>query len=612
MSNCENHCSEIKSTKNGYVPPAANCSKKCKKEIKKEELSNIFLSNNEIVELSAPKTEIGIFTSGINERGFFVLHSDFIGQNDNDKFIIKDNKLKTKQVLYYDPDITYKVTVKYSGLRHYKQKDFDIIVTNSQDNSIPPTGTQVQVYSAEGNVDLTFDNIITPGEVTFSPVDSTDGLFCNIDTTCDFDGNVAVSFNDPGIIPSNDPAIYQIKYDIELDQVFYDNVTTEVVEGKITGVVDSLGSFIVQFVPPPEGWGFPPSESLGFSKSVFGGLSCGTFNFNFQNPLGPCPGNQTRNGFSISLTNGILSPFGTCGCWEETGVTAEVILGAASIYAGAKVAVCEVTKRIATLPSVINLLKNSISTLINELGPLQAQLANIGNFIAKYKADVIKYKRLKDWLNLDWAKANLAEYQKQLVDLMRGKILPKNRALEAAQKDLLLKQADLKDAQTSLARYVGAVGTTLSSLYALANTIKTQKTCPTGQTLHPQACVCCNTCQNGRVFINQVDCTCGCASDKEACTNQATNTPGCYVPCTQGQIRTGDCRCITIISDCLGSCSYGYDFFFHEWHGYGGSGNCSIGCECPSDEYVNSNDENNNGCEGAADCTSCTTNCVRL
>jgi lipoprotein-anchoring transpeptidase ErfK/SrfK len=665
MSNCENHCNEIKSTKNGYVPPAANCSKKCKKEIKKEELADIFLSNNEIVELSPANTEIGIFTNGINERGFFILHSDFAGQNDNDKFIIKDNKLKIKEILYYTPGITYKVTVRYSGLKHYKQKDFDIIITNSQDNSTPPAGTQVQVSSADNIVELTFENIITSGEVTFSPIDSTDGLFCDINTICDFDGDVAVSFNDPGIVPSNNPAIYHIKYDSELDQVFYDNVTTEVIEGKITGVVNSLGSFIVQFVPPPEGWGFPPSESLGFSKSIFGGLSCGTFNFNFQNPLGPCPGNQTRNGFSISLTNGTLSPFGSCGCWEDTGVTAEVILGAASAWSLAKVGVCQVVKTIASLKSSISSLKNVVSGLTSALAILQNGLRNIAGFIAKNQADVKYYTALNEtakalrvkaqqaiikgqealrtrFLNknqrynleqeikqaqeyvagadkviaensgkIATAKANVKKYQDELVAKFRDEVNPKAKELAAAQKDLLDKQAALKAAQDSQPGLLAAVGTALAALYALVNTIKTQQTCPTGQTLHPQACVCCNTCQNGRVFINQVDCSCGCASDKEACTNQTTNTPGCYIPCTQGQIRTGDCNCITVISDCLGSCHYSYDYFFHEWH-ISGSGDCSVGCECPSDEYVNSNDQNSNGCSNAADCTDCVTNCVRL
>jgi len=666
MSDCQNHCNKMKFTKGGYVPTSALCSKKCKKEIKKEELADIFLSNNEIVELSPVDTEIGTFTSGVDEIGFFSLHSDFAGQNNNDMFVIKENKLKSKRVLYYEPDIIYTVSVKYTSLKHYKQKDFNIIITNSKDNSIPPTGTQIQVYSAGGDVDLTFDNIITSGEVTFSPVDSTDGLFCNIDTTCDFDGNVAVSFNDPGIIPSNDPAIYQIKYDIELDQVFYDNVTTEVIEGKITGIVNSLGSFIVQFTPPPEGWGFP-SSPLGFSKNIFGGLSCGTFNgLILQNPLGPCPGKQTRNGFSMSLTNGTLSPFGSCGCWEETGVTAEVILGAASAYGLARAGVCQVIKTLATLPSAISSLKNVISGLISSLAISRNAIRNISDFIFKAKADISYYtiingavalakgraeqaiikgqealrtlflnknqrynleqeiKQAREYIRgaeqilaankekIAQAKTNLEKYQDELVAEFRDRLNPKAKQLADAQKDLLSKQEALKAAQDSQSGLLAAVGTTLGALYALVNTIKTQKTCPTGQTLHPQTCECCNTCQNGRVFINQVDCTCGCASDKEACTNQTTNTPGCYAPCELGQIRTSECVCVQIVDSCPGNCHYSYDYFFHEWH-ISSSGSCEgDGCQCPSDEYVNNYDQNSNGCANAADCTDCVTSCITL
>ena len=658
MSDCLNNCKKIKSTKIGYVPPAANCRKKCKKEIIiKEELADIFLSNNEIVELSPANSEIGTFTSGISERGFFILHSDFAGQNDNDKFIIKDNKLKIKEVLYYTPGVTYKVTVKYSGLKHYKQKDFDIIITNSQDNSTPISGEQVQVSSSGGNIELTFDNIITAGEVTFSPIDSTDGLFCDINTTSDFNGNITVSFNNPGISPSNNPAIYHIKYDSELDQVFYDNVTTEVVEGKITGVVNSLGSFIVQFTPPPVGWGFPPSESLGFSKKIFGGLSCGTFNLNFQNLLPPCPGNQTRSGFNIDFEDGTLSPFGSCACWEDSGATVDLILTAASAYGVARAGVCAGVRLIANLRSSITSVKNVISGLTSALALLQNQLRNIAGFISKAKADIKFYtalnkgyvaskaevlkviadaqQRLRTQFmsptqrrNLEesvaraqegvraiddimaanskkiaTAQANLERYQGELVAKFRDEVNPKFKELELARKDLLAKQAALKAAQDSQPGLLSTVGTALASLYAAVNSIKTEKTCPNGQTLRQTSCECCPNCTNGRVFTSQSSCDCGCPPDKEPCTEQGI--PGCHTPCTAGQILAG-CTCITIIPTCFGSCSYNYNYTFQEWQ-YGGT-TCSENCSCPTKEYVNAN-EYPNGCSGEAECTSCSIEC---
>jgi hypothetical protein len=657
MSDCLNNCNEIKSTKGGYVPPAANCSKKCKKEIiVKEELADIFLSNNEIVELSPANAEIGTFTSGINERGFFVLHSDFAGQNDNDKFIIKDNKLKIKQVLYYTPGITYKVTIKYSGLRHYKQKDFDIIITNSQDNSTPISGEQVQVSSSGGNIELTFDNIITAGEVTFGPIDSTDGLFCDINTACDFDGNIAVSFNNPGISPSNDPAIYHIKYDSELDQVFYDNVTTEVVEGKITGVVDSLGSFIVQFAPPPVGWGFPPSESLGFSSRILSGLACGTFNLNFQNLLPPCPGNQTRSGFNINFEDGTFSPFGNCGCWVDSGATVDGILAAASLYSLAKSGVCALIKTIANLRSALSSLANLISYLKSSMALLQNTIRNFMSqattFIAaaerifilkeanlariaaaeKLIKDVEKALSTKRLTDRERAKLNqiknttnnlirelntlnekykkdaqplVAKYQEFLkaAEAKKAEAALKAKEISLKQQDLLSKQAALKAAQDSQPGVLALVGTALAGLYSAVNSIKTEKTCPNGQTLRQTSCECCPNCANGRVFTSQSSCDCGCPPDKEPCTEQGV--PGCHTPCTAGQILAG-CTCITIIPTCIGYCRYGYNNTFQEWQ-YS-SNTCSENCSCPSTEYVNAN-EYPNGCSNGDPCAVCDIEC---
>jgi len=601
MSNCykcDCSCNTMKNVKGGYVPQSTNCSrnfsfKNCKKEIiVKEELENIFLSSNETVELSPENTEIGLFTSGVNERGTFFLHSDFIGQNDNDKFIIKDNKLKIKEVLYYTPETTYKVTVKYIGLRYYKQKDFDIIVTNSQDNSTPPVGEQVQVSSSGSNIELIFDNIITSGEVTFGPIDSTDGLFCDIDTTSDFSGNIAVSFNNPGIIPSNDPAIYHIKYDSELDQVFYDNITTEVIEGKITGVVDSLGSFIIQFVPPPVGWGFPPSESLGFSRRVFGGLSCGTFNLNFQNLLPPCPGNQTRSGFNIDFEDGTFSPFGGCGCYEDAGVTVDLIASAASSFGLARAGVCAGVRLIANLRASLPSLKNVVSGLTSALAILQNSLRNLGGFVTRYKTELnywttlnngaraarakaeeaiikgqeaLRTRRLNknqrynleqeikqaqayvegadriieaNYKKIDTARANLKRYQDEVLNKLKNEVYPKNKELEAAKKSLADAQAALKAAQDSQPGLVATVSTALGSLYAAVNTIKTPKVCD-GQTLNLLTCECCPNCTGGKVFPNPMrGCECECPSGEEPCGD------GCYIPCTDGKIRnTSSCGC---------------------------------------------------------------------
>jgi len=413
--------------------------------------------------------------------------------------------------------------------------------------------------------------------VTFGPIDSTDGLFCDIDTTADFSGNIAVSFNNPSVSPSNDPAIYHIKYDSELDQVFYDNITTEVVEGKITGVVDSLGSFIVQFVPPPAGWGFPPSPPRTLFKKQSGSLACGTFNFNFGNLLPPCPGNQTRSGFNIDFEDGTLSPFGSCGCYENSGVTVDFIANAASAYGLARAGVCAGVRLIANLRSALPSLKSAVSTLNSALTILQNELKRIGDLASKYVTRE-KYwtvlgenaKKGKEFAeqtinkaqealrtmklsknqryNLEQeikqaqayvagaeriiaanakkaaeAQAEVRKYQAQALEKFK-ELRPKSKELEAAKKILDDAQAALKAAKDSQPGLVATVSTALGSLYAAVNTVKTPKVCD-GETLNILTCECCPNCTGGKVFPNPMrGCECECPAGKAPCGNTCCST----------------------------------------------------------------------------------------
>jgi len=635
MSNCYKcscSCNKMKIVKGAYVPSSVNCSKRssfknCKKEIiAKEELADIFLSNNEAIELLPAGTEIGVFTSGVNERGYFFLYSDFTGQNDNDKFIIKDNKLKNKQVLPYVPGGVYKVTVKYIGLRHYKQKDFDITIKSVNNNVELPEGEQIQVSSSDNSVDLTFGNIVTPGEVFFTPIISTiveDLLVCDISTTAEFDGNITISFNNPNISPDKNPAITHLRYDEELGEVLYENVTTEVVEGKITGVVSSLSPFGIWFDLPPDAWGGAPN------------CGWGDMNVSWLNPFPPCPGNQTRPSFNWDSEDGILSPGGSCGCWEPSGTTIDMILTVVTTAGAIKAGICGVIgnisslrRSIATAAQNISALDDIIATartiiiagraqiddLINQMRPFFTQKSLNDDYIAAKRIlidqadDYQTILRIEGEISdLNRANARLLEqampFENQRLTAAR-EVLQKsgelelseaNKAIEAA--GLVMKRAQLDGAETTLLSRMGDLAASSIAFYGFLNQISVPKTCP-GQTLNPITCECCPDCTGGKVFPNPMrGCECECPSGEEPCgdecyipcTGDKTRNPStcgcdcpvgkescfsqgdenCYDPCEQGKIRAGaNCDCICIPGD---PCTNGKI-----------RNTSTCGCDCPS------------------------------
>jgi hypothetical protein len=564
----------MKFVKGGYVSPSTNCSrsfsfKNCKKEIiAKEELPDIFLSNNEMVELSPANTEIGLLTNGVREKGSFFLHSDFAGQNDNDKFIIKGNKLKSKQILYYVPGVTYKVTVRYTGLKYYKQKDFDIIVASSKYNAELQEGEQVQVSSSDYIIDLTFDNVTTPGEVFFTPMNSTiveDLLVCDISTTAEFNGNITISFNNPNISPDNNPAITHLRYDEELGEVFYENATTEVVEGKITGVVSSLSPFGVWFDLPPDAWGGAPN------------CGWGNMDVSWLNPFPPCPGNQTRPTFNWDSEDGILSPGGYCGCWMPSGATVETILTLASTVGAWKAGICGIIGNISSMRTAIASFVQNISSfdniittartiiiagrtqiddLINQMRPFFTQKSLNDDYIAAKRILIDQADDYQTILRLEGEISELSRDNARLLELARplenqrlsiaAEVTQKSVELELNEANkvtetlrLASKRAELEGAETTLLSRMGDLAASSLAFYSFLNQISIPKTCPDGQTLNPLTCECCTNCTGGKVFPDPMDnCDCQCPSEKELCGDQ------CYDPCTNGKIRnTSTCGC---------------------------------------------------------------------
>jgi len=666
MSDCYNSCNKTKSTKGGYIPPSALCGKNlnCKKVVKKE-LADAFLSNNEIAELSPIDTEIGLFTSGIDEIGFFSLHSESTAANDNDKFIIKDNKLKTKEILYYDPTVTYTVSVKYTSLKHYKQKDFIIVVTSSKDNITISTGQQVQVASTDNSIELIFDNVITAGEVTISPIEDptvADILFYEIQNNSEIDGSTTISFNNENIGSDKNPAIYRIRYDSWLDEIFYENITTETIEGKITGVVNPVTSgFNAQTSNPCSGscnYSFDQIKhawqlsSNNCSGTDYGGTNCncpsdfyvnsygelgngckgaadcgdcvtlcglpedhkdpnrkdiyaiwiepvanGIANFQERKeytdrimkdlyargwvvppqytppwePSAGCPGAQFRPGFSFGASEfeaewGLAGP---CGCWEKP-VTAQIIEGILNAFSFAGAARATSAQLIKTM---------STASTAQQREDAAKQLPSA---ISQYVSHMVSAYEIHPNITI----GNNPGFTAQSV----------YREKDCSNPDNLLGE----------------------NPRPLINPV-----------LREFSCKCCEACIDGAQFqlpvgfgvpgskfeFLDISCDCECPgggqSTKTLCKNQDTRQVGCYDECASDEIRTPNCGCAQIIQTCPGNCHYSFNWYFHEWQLV--ADNCTPineeVCSCPDDNYVNNNVGDRNGCEDAADCADCVTNC---
>jgi len=597
---------EWSNVKNAWIPVVSiSCdqSEKLSHPVKKE--CDLSLSNSEIEELQDTKTEVGTLSTNKNENGVFTLYSDFIGQNDNDKFVIEGNKLKSNQIFYHRTGVSYKVGVNYSGAEYHTRKEFDILITSSKDNLSLGLGTQILVSSSDNNVELTFENITKAGEVKFEKVssESSEISIYNINTDAEFSENITISFNDFNINPENNPAIIHLKYDEELEEVAYEDITTEVIEGKISGVVNSLSPFMIGSYPPPNAWG-PGQGQCDFRLTV--------------TPPEPCPGNQTRGNWAIT-EDGIGPPRllgGTCGCWEPSQITIDLILGAASGVSAAKAGICAIMKNIFDLKSIIKALitivddaMTAIRALVSRIGQLRSQMAalmdDINNLVSQVNAAIARKNSLDDEINklreiinelsksgvtIDvekdplWHKLNtlidednrvrkiILERMEKAKDLQRqydtkaSDLITKELDLsnqqsirQSAEADLFVKQSILEMNEKTLSTRLQELAASILLLYSYLNEISVQKTCPEGQTLNPLTCECCPNCTGGKVFPNPMDgCNCECPEGKVPCFSLVEEN--CYDPCPEGQIRAGsNCECISLTTTttpapCVDSC----------------------------------------------------------
>ena len=385
------NCNKKLFLKNGYVPFSAFC--KCKKaeNIIKKPL-NIFLSNNKFAELSPIGTEIGVFTTNKRKRGIFILYSEYVGQNDNDKFYIQNNKLKTKKVLSGNSSGTeYVVTVKYVSYLYEKIQNFTVELIG--DYNLVESGENVQTFSQNNNVEITFENLTSSGKVFFNEIEleTTSAIFYDIETSAELEGNITICFNNPNISTINNPSIVQIKYDVESETIRYENVTTEVYEGRMCATVNSLGPFLGFFdFIDPNIWDSVGSLSVPKALVTDEQLGCDIH----PEPAitmdsSPCPGGQTKGNWAIT-ERGVGLPRllgGTCGCWQPSFFTVDMIL-AAGTAAFARRGACRLLKNIFDYRALIKQLDDSILEIRNGINALRQVIREATDQISNIRSKI--------------------------------------------------------------------------------------------------------------------------------------------------------------------------------------------------------------------------------
>lgn len=235
--------------------------------------------------------------------------------------------------------------------------------------------------------------------ITFNtiPSENNDLIMFDADVSPDFDGELGtliLTFYSPLIHPSDNPVLLHLRYDEESEEVFYDNITSEVKEGSISGIVTSLSPFVVSIKTNTISVGdnngkFDPC--LVVSGCSAPGSNCG-FNLGYT-PPGPCPGNTTRGHWVIQ--NGVPTPrllATICDCYVPSAITVDMVLAVAGAVGLAKALICSSAKSIATLgiPATISLIsryKTSIAKASLTISSLSLELSIVRVKLAKAIAE---------------------------------------------------------------------------------------------------------------------------------------------------------------------------------------------------------------------------------
>ena len=242
----------MKFTKGGYVPFSATCRKYIKNNCKIDKIeTELFLSNNEVLESSEVGAEVGVLSNAQNEIGYYDFYTD-IGY-DNDIFFIYKNKLKVNKELSLG---FYKIKVRFFGKKHYAEKELDILVKNENSALVfVNQGSEVKVDSADSNFSVTFENVTEAGEVALLKFTEDEELNGNqqtysLFTTAKTNGKTKISFNIPEIDPNNQPFVTVLRsfdipntpllrsFETTVPTISIEDVTTNVESGKIEAEID--------------------------------------------------------------------------------------------------------------------------------------------------------------------------------------------------------------------------------------------------------------------------------------------------------------------------------------------------------------------------------------
>jgi hypothetical protein len=459
---------------------------------------------------------------------------------------------------------------------------FDDIVDVAMPISVPITlspGQQVQVSSIDERIKLIFDSVTTSGKLTINPIEDprvTNTLFYEIYNTAEIGGSTTISFNNKNIKPDNYPVIYHIRYDVWLDEIFYEDITTETIEGKIIGVVNPVAAgFNAQIFGSCSGqctYSFDRTEGIW----VFSNNYCsGTNMFGQPNPNCSCPSAFYVNSYEDDK-NGCRDA-GPGGCVVNCGFPEDhKDPNMRDIFA----IWIEPNLDTRFFPTVMDQRERSRGILKNLRSrgwipeeiekPTQAENPCPG--LQTRPGLGIVATELEVTLGLAgpcgcWETPVTQQIIDGIFDLFSsagtaratGAQLIKtiNTTDDSRQREYAKKQLP-----SSIAQYVSNIADAYQLLPSLtlgdtsafaAQTVYSEKDCnnPKNQdnrnmvnpVLRPGSCSCCPACTNGKEFANDSTCYCHCPPDKEPCTSQIWGD-GCYIPCTGGKIRnTSTCVC---------------------------------------------------------------------
>ena len=410
--------------------------------------TEIFLSNNQIQELRGTGGIVGVLTNSENEVGNYELVA---GLYDNNKFFIQGNKLGSKKEFNYEFKASYKIKVKYKGIRYQGENEFDINIISSKNPIKLSVGQNVQISSIDSSVQVTFENSHTEGDVFFEKIEtppSANLAIYTIRADAKVDGLANISLNIPGLNPNNNP--FMLSYSLSQNDLLdiqnellndpllngsipltldtnyptlqIDDITGNIEEGTISGDSDIniIGGGLITIIVPgvngpttitvdPESWN--NSDPVPDWLTVISGISDSP---DPQNLLIPCEGNQTRSNVRITM-QGVFTA--DCGCWEASIVGLTDIIGLATglgtLKAGASAAFKGLLKNRLGKAT----LKEAIEQTVKKAAKLKEELAKL----TKYGDDLVTEQMdLLDKTDMITGRGN--QFSEQQRDIMKKRL----------------------------------------------------------------------------------------------------------------------------------------------------------------------------------------------